>query len=92
LNAAIGKTFAENHGNGRIWTPMVELLSAHDLVSGAKTNLDVVPQMQVSLSKRQHILASLGVRTPVNNTSGRQTQVMFYLLWDWFDGGLREGW
>lgn len=92
LNAAIGKTFAENSGNGRIWTPMVELLSAHDLVRGAKTDLDVIPQMQVSLSKRQHILASLGVRTPVNNTPGRQTQVMFYLLWDWFDGGLREGW
>lgn len=92
FNAVLGKTFAQNGGYGRTWTPMVELLSSHDLVTGAKTNLDIVPQMQVSLSKRQHILASLGVRTPVNNTDGRPAQVMFYLLWDWFDGGLREGW
>ena len=48
--------------------------------------------MQVSLSKRQHILASAGVRMPVNNTAGRNTQVVFYVLWDWFDGGLRDGW
>jgi hypothetical protein len=48
--------------------------------------------MQVSLSKRQHILASVGVQFPVNNTMGRSTQVLFYVLWDWFDGGWREGW
>jgi mono/diheme cytochrome c family protein len=87
-----GKTFAQNQGFGRIWTPMVEFLSERDLVSAAKTNWDIVPQMQVSLSKRQHILASIGVRTPMNNTAGRQSQLMFYLLWDWFDGGIREGW
>ena len=71
---------------------MVEFLSDRDLVSGAKTNWDILPQMQVSLSKRQHILMSAGVRMPANNTAGRATQLMFYLLWDWFDGGLREGW
>jgi hypothetical protein len=32
------------------------------------------------------------VRVPVTNTSGRQVQIMFYLLWDWFDGRLNEGW
>jgi hypothetical protein len=37
-------------------------------------------------------MANLGVRLPVNNTSGRTTQVVFYLLWDWFDGTLFEGW
>ncbi len=92
LRTAVGKTFAQNQGFGRIWTPMAEFVADRDLVTGAKTNWDIVPQMQVSLSKRQHILASVGVRTPMNNTAGRQPQVMFYLLWDWFDGGLREGW
>jgi hypothetical protein len=29
---------------------------------------------------------------PVNNTAGRQIQVVFYVLWDWFDGRLNEGW
>jgi hypothetical protein len=61
-------------------------------VDNAKTNWDVLPQMQVTISKRQHIRANLGVRIPVNNTAGRQVQVMFYLLWDWFDGRLNEGW
>ncbi len=89
---AVGKTFAQNHGFGRIWTPMIEFLSERELETAARTNWDVMPEMQISLSKRQHILASVGIRRPVNNTFGRTTQVMFYVLWDWFDGGLREGW
>jgi mono/diheme cytochrome c family protein len=89
---AVGKTVAQNKGFGRIWTPMVEFLGERDLATGAKTNWDLLPQLRVSLSKRQHIAANVGVRFPVNNTVGRTTQVMFYLLWDWFDGGLREGW
>jgi mono/diheme cytochrome c family protein len=92
FNTAIGQSFAANHGLGRLWSPMFEFLGARDLVDKAKTNWDVVPQMQVTISKRQHIRFDLGVRVPVNNTSGRQIQVMFYLLWDWFDGRLNEGW
>jgi mono/diheme cytochrome c family protein len=91
-HSAIGKTFVQNHGFGRIWTPMLEFLADRDLVTGAKTNFDVVPEMQFSLSKRQHIMADVGLRRPVNNTFGRPTQLVFYVLWDWFDGGLREGW
>jgi hypothetical protein len=48
--------------------------------------------MQVTISRRQHIKADLGVRVPVNNTAGRQIQIVFYLLWDWQDGRLNEGW
>src|SRR6266481_3346794 len=92
FNTAIGQSFAANHGLGRLWSPMVEFLGAGDLVDNAKMNWDVLPQMQVTISKRQHIRANVGVRVPVNNTSGRQIQVVFYLLWDWFDGRLNEGW
>jgi mono/diheme cytochrome c family protein len=92
FNTAIGQSFAANRGLGRLWSPMFEFLGAKDLVDNAKTNWDVLPQMQVTISKRQHIRANLGVRIPVNNTAGRQVQVMFYLLWDWFDGRLNEGW
>jgi mono/diheme cytochrome c family protein len=90
--AAAGKTLTDNKGFGRIWTPMVEFLADRDLEAGAKTNWDLVPQFQVSLSKRQHIMANAGVRVPMNNTTARSVTVMFYLLWDWFDGGLRQGW
>ena len=82
----------QNKGFGRIWTPMVEFLADRDLVDGAKTNWDILPQMQVSLSKRQHILASAGVRFPMTNTTAAPPKVLFYVLWDWFDGGLRDGW
>jgi hypothetical protein len=92
FNTAVGQSFAANRGLGRLWSPMFEFLGARDLVDNAKTNWDVVPQMQVTISHRQHIRANLGVRVPVNNTSGRQIQIVFYLLWDWFDGRLNEGW
>jgi hypothetical protein len=71
---------------------MVELLADRDLETGAKVNWDVQPQFQVTLNRRQHVRANIGVRIPVTNTSGRPVQVVFYLLWDWFDGGLLEGW
>ena len=89
--AAVGKTYASQTW-GRSWTPMLEVLGARDLVSGAETHWDLVPQLQVSLSKRQHILLNMGVRIPANNTDARDPQFMIYLLWDWFDGGLTEGW
>ena len=93
FRTAAGKTFKSGVGGlGREWSPMVEFLSDRELLKGEKTNWDVVPQMQVTLNKRQHIRASVGVRLPANNTAGRSAQVMFYLLWDWFDGGLLQGW
>ena len=89
---ALGKSFNQGHGLGRTWSPMVEMLSDRDFERGAETDWDVLPEMQVTLSRRQHIRANAGVRIPVNNTAGRSMQVMFYLLWDWQDGRLTEGW
>jgi hypothetical protein len=77
---------------GRSWTPMIEVAAVRELQEGRRTEWDVLPQLQVSLSKRQHILISGGVRIPVNAQEGRHPQVLTYLLWDWFDGGLRDGW
>ena len=71
---------------------MVELIADRDLDSGATTNWDVVPEIQIPMSKRMHVLGSIGFRLPMNNTADRQKQVMFYVLWDWVDGSLREGW
>ena len=90
--AALGQSFSAGGGLGRTWTPMVELLADRDLVRGAKTNWDVLPQLQIPLSKRQHILANVGVRVPFTNTAGRAIQVVFYLLWDYADGSLKAGW
>jgi hypothetical protein len=88
----VGKSFAPDNGRGRLWSPMIELLADRELASGERINWDLVPQFQVTLSRRQHIRANVGLRFPVNDFGPRPTQVLFYLLWDWFDGGLRDGW
>jgi hypothetical protein len=86
---AVGRTWSSGRF-GRAWTPMVEILGASELESGADVNWDPVPQFQVTLNTRQHVMANLGVRLPLNNTDTRHTEVVFYLLWDWFDGGFRR--
>ena len=92
VHMGIGRTFAEEDGYGRAWTPAVEILGAQEMASGARTDWDVVPQMQVSLSTRQHVLLSAGARIPVTNASARSTQFVFYLIWDWYDAPLFQAW
>ena len=92
LRAAIGKSFWQEGGHGRRWSPIVEFVAERDLVGGGTTNWDIVPEIQIPLSKRMHILGSVGLRMPANNTAGRPRQVLFYALWDWMDGGLTQGW
>ncbi len=87
----LGRTYSEGEF-GRAWSPMVEVLASRELVSGSDVTLDLVPQMQVALNTRQHILLNVGVRFPVTNRQGRKSQIVMYLLWDWFDGGFRDGW
>jgi mono/diheme cytochrome c family protein len=88
---ALGRTFTQGQG-GRAWSPIVELLGARELSSVGRNSWDLVPQFQVTLSKRQHVMLNLGVRIPVTDPGARDTQILMYLLWDWFDGGLAEGW
>jgi mono/diheme cytochrome c family protein len=90
LRTAVGYTFASDRGFGRAWSPMSEVLIAKPW--GAPTEWDVVPQLQVSLSKLQHVLLSVGVRVPLNERAERHPQVLTYLLWDWFDGGFFRFW
>jgi cytochrome c553 len=92
FNSAVGQSFAADHGLGRLWTPMCEFIANRDLVNAAKTDWDVLPEIQVTISKRQHIRGDIGLRIPATNTAGRQKQLMIYLLWDWQDGKLTEGW
>jgi mono/diheme cytochrome c family protein len=90
FRTALGYTFAGDRGFGRAWSPMTEVLIAKPW--GASTEWDVVPQLQVSLSKLQHVLVSVGIRVPLNERDERHPQVVSYLLWDWFDGGFFRFW
>ncbi len=89
---AVGRSFAPDKGLGRLWSPMVELLADREFAPGERINWDLVPQLQVTLSRRQHVRANIGLRLPINDFGPRPTQLVFYLMWDWFDGGLRDGW
>ncbi len=88
---ALGKTFTQG-GFYRTWSPIVELVAARSIEDGARTEWDVVPQMQVSLSKRRHILVSGGVQAPLSGREGRHARLVTYFLWDWYEGGLLDGW
>lgn len=90
LNA--GRSFRQETGLGRLWSPMIEVVSEREYVGGASADIDVVPQFQVTLNRRQHVRVNFGLQVPATHTAGRPKQFVFYLLWDWFDGGLLEGW
>lgn len=90
LRTAIGRTWTTDGPFGRAWTPMIEVLGAKELGGGASSQWDLVPQFQVTLNTRQHIMANFGFRVAVTDSSLRDTQFVFYLLWDWFDGSLTE--
>jgi hypothetical protein len=92
VRAAVGRTWTADAPFGRAWTPMVEVLGARELTGSATTQWDLVPQLQVSLNQRQHVLGAIGIRQPITDRSTRPTELVFYLLWDWFDGGVLEGW
>jgi hypothetical protein len=81
------------HRFGRMYSPMLEVLGTRDLdTGGAVVAWDLVPQMQVTLSRRKHVRVNLGADVPVNQTADRHLQLGAYLLWDWYEGSPLKGW
>jgi len=97
-DTVIGQNFQQGNGLGRLWSPMVEFLATRDIQTGATISLDIGPQLEVTLSKRQHIRADVGVRIPTikgsstGPLSSGGVQVLLYVLWDWQEGKLTHGW
>jgi mono/diheme cytochrome c family protein len=89
LRTAIGFTHMADRSFGRSWSPQIEILWARPF--GEPSEWDLVPQLQVSLSKIQHVMIA-GVRVPLNERDERGTAVVSYLLWDWFDGPFTKFW
>lgn len=90
LRTAVGFTYLADRGFGRAWSPQVEVLLAKPF--GEAAEWDVVPQMQVTLSKIQHVSVAGGVRVPLSRRDERGVAVVSYLLWDWFDGPFTSFW
>jgi hypothetical protein len=76
---------------GRAWSPIVELVGSRDLEFGERARWDLIPELHVTLSRRQHVMASGGVRLPLTVRT-RNTTVIASLLWDWSQGSLFSGW
>jgi len=87
---AAGRTFVQSEW-GRAWSPIVEVLARRELEFGEPVRLDLLPELHVTLSRRQHIMASGGVRVPLTVRS-RSAIVMGSLIWEWAQGGVFSGW
>jgi cytochrome c5 len=92
FRAAAGKTMSFGNPYGRAYSPMLEIEGKWEDSPGADAEWSVVPQVQITLNTRQHVMASAGFRVPVTQRADRDVELMFYFLWDWFDGGVLEGW
>lgn len=92
FRTAIGQALAQDHMLGRLYSPMIEFLANRSYQPGASTDWDVLPEMQITVSRRQHVRVGFGVREPFTNTSGRSPQALFYVLWDHADGKIWGGW
>jgi len=88
--ATLGTTIAP--GRGRAWTPMMELTGSRSIDRHEEPAYDLIPQLQLTLSRRQHVKAAFGMRLPVTERSGRTRELLGYVIWDWFDGGFFDGW
>lgn len=88
---AVGRSFAQAD-LGRLWSPMLEFVAQRDLRNDSRTDFDLIPECQVTLNERQHVMASVGFRIALNDKSQRSNELVLYMLWDWLDGKLSEGW
>ncbi len=91
LRMVVGKSFAQGRW-GRTWSPMVEVLGSRALEDGARVHWDAVPQVQVTLNTRQHVIGNVGIHLPLGEGDGREPSLLLYVIWEWFDGGLLDGW
>ncbi len=93
LRTALGKNLRFRRF-GRALSPMLELLGTWEFrpSGGSNADWDLVPELQIPLSRRQHVRLDIGVRIPLTDASNRPTRLGLYLLWDWYDGGFTEGW
>jgi mono/diheme cytochrome c family protein len=88
--AAAGRSFVPARW-GRVWTPMIELLGSRELEFEERARWDLLPELQVTLSRRRHIALGGGIRVPLNLRT-RSGSAIVSLLWGYSEGGLFAGW
>jgi mono/diheme cytochrome c family protein len=101
LRSDIGKSFLADKGFGRAFSISNEFISTRNFAPNQNFTLTLVPQAQITVSKRQHMRLGIGYSIPIVKGPPNpgaiinpinQQQLAFYWLWDTFDGGFFEGW
>ncbi len=78
--------------------PGLELVASFPIERGTGSDradfaqLSLIPQAQIGLSKGGHIALNLGAELPINDTDRYDYKAYLYLIWDFADGGLLQGW
>ncbi|MCG8380189.1 MAG: cytochrome c [Proteobacteria bacterium] len=90
------------HWSPGVWpqsiNPGMELVASFPIDRGTGagnksfSRLSLIPQAQIGLNKRGHIMLNLGVEVPLNDTDRYDYRAYAYLIWDFADGGLFDGW
>ncbi len=90
------------HWSPSIWprsiSPGLELVASFPIDRGTGigrksfSQLSLIPQAQIGLNKRGHIMLNLGAEIPLNETDRYDYRAYAYLIWDFADGGLFDGW
>jgi cytochrome c len=90
------------HWSPSIWprsvSPGLELVASFPIDRGTGASrksfsqVSLIPQAQIGLNKRGHIMLNLGAEVPLNDTDRYDYRAYAYLIWDFADGGLFEGW
>lgn len=80
------------------FNPGMELVASFPIDRGTGTGrksfsqLSLIPQAQIGLNKRGHVMLNLGAEVPLNDTDRYDYRAYAYLIWDFADGGLFDGW
>ena len=90
------------HWSPSLWprsiNPGLELVASFPIDRGTGASrksfsqLSLIPQAQIGLNKRGHVMLNLGAEIPLNDTDRYDYRGYAYLIWDFADGGLFEGW
>jgi Cytochrome c len=79
-------------------SPGLELVASFPIERGTGVSsksfsqVSLIPQAQIGLNKRGHIMLNLGAEIPLNDTERYDYRGYAYLIWDFADGGLFDGW
>lgn len=88
---SLGRTFAGDKGWGRSWSPQVELLTWHEFSPGAQV-IGISRHSCRSVFPAPAYSGQRGPARSLNNAAERKPMFVFYVIWDWYDAGLFEGW